>query len=114
MPRSLIALAAAFTLAGAPAASALSPVERVIAQTEETESNLSQTPPTSGLSAQNEPEAGSLTSDPPSVPGRQEAREQSGELPFTGSDPLMTLLLGGAALLTGAGLRLRTGDARDY
>ncbi len=36
------------------------------------------------------------------------------ELPFTGSDPRITLLLGFAALLGGLGLRLRTGDARDY
>jgi hypothetical protein len=35
-------------------------------------------------------------------------------LPFTGSDPRITLLLGLAALLGGVGLRLRTGDARDF
>jgi hypothetical protein len=35
-------------------------------------------------------------------------------LPFTGSDPRITLLLGLAAVLAGAGLRLRTGDARDF
>ncbi|MBO9533489.1 MAG: hypothetical protein J7513_10990 [Solirubrobacteraceae bacterium] len=35
-------------------------------------------------------------------------------LPFTGSDPRITLLLGIAAALAGAGLRLRTGDARDF
>jgi hypothetical protein len=35
-------------------------------------------------------------------------------LPFTGSDPRVTLLLGCAAILAGAGLRLRTGDARDF
>ncbi len=36
------------------------------------------------------------------------------ELPFTGSDPRITMLLGAAAALAGAGLRLRTGDARDF
>ena len=35
-------------------------------------------------------------------------------LPFTGSDPRVMLGLGLAAILAGAGLRLRTGDARDY
>lgn len=35
-------------------------------------------------------------------------------LPFTGSDPRITLLLGLAAVLLGAGLRLRTADARDF
>ncbi|MDQ8045634.1 MAG: hypothetical protein AAGC46_01110 [Solirubrobacteraceae bacterium] len=35
-------------------------------------------------------------------------------LPYTGSDPRITLLLGMAAILLGAGLRMRTGDARDY
>ncbi len=35
-------------------------------------------------------------------------------LPFTGSDPRVMLALGLAAILAGAGLRLRTGDARDY
>lgn len=36
------------------------------------------------------------------------------QLPFTGSDPRITLLLGVAAVLAGAGMRMRTGDARDY
>lgn len=42
------------------------------------------------------------------------AQAAADALPFTGSDPRITLLLGVAALLAGAGLRLRTGDARDY
>lgn len=46
--------------------------------------------------------------------GDSSAAPTASALPFTGSDPRVTLLLGAAALLAGAGLRLRTGDARDF
>ncbi len=115
-----IALTAAAVLATAPAAVAAADAEQLLAQA--SENTLRQTPPTSGLSAQGA-ESGSLSDTPPAVGGSGKGEAESGdsrpavaaaELPFTGADPRITLLLGAAALLTGAGLRLRTGDARDY
>jgi hypothetical protein len=43
-----------------------------------------------------------------------ETTPTAASLPFTGSDPRITLMLGFAAVLLGAGLRMRTGDARDF
>lgn len=42
------------------------------------------------------------------------AAASADQLPLTGSDPRLTLMLGLAAALAGAGMRLRTRDARDY
>ncbi len=46
--------------------------------------------------------------------GGTTAAASADQLPLTGSDPRLTLLLGLAAALAGAGMRLRTRDARDY
>jgi hypothetical protein len=64
-------------------------------------------------------DTGTLSKKPKSAGERANAAQSSdasssGALPFTGSDPRITLLLGFAAVLAGAGLRLRTGDARDF
>lgn len=90
-------------LAGAPSSGTLSddPADAITAQTPK--GTLSDTPTkaTGGKSTS--------SSTPSSV-----ASATADALPFTGSDPRITLLLGVAALLAGAGLRLRTGDARDF
>lgn len=49
-----------------------------------------------------------------SASGASGASATAAALPFTGSDPRVMLGLGLAAILAGAGLRLRTGDARDF
>jgi hypothetical protein len=80
--------------------------------------------PSSDLLAQ--ASSGTL-SDTPKAPGTasssssgsssgsgSETTPTAAALPFTGSDPRVTLMLGFAAILLGAGLRLRTGDARDF
>jgi hypothetical protein len=63
---------------------------------------------TGGLSKNAKPSAKSASTDAASD------GVAADELPFTGSDPRITLLLGLAALLAGAGMRMRTGDARDF
>lgn len=92
----LLAVAA---LGGAPAAAGAAGAVDLIAQGEN--GGLSQTPRPSGGLTESASPAASAAAEP-------------GELPFTGTDPRITMLLGVAALLAGAGLRLRTGDARDY
>ncbi len=90
-------------LAGAPSSGTLSddPADVITAQTPK--GTLKDSPTKAAGSSS------SSSSTPSSV-----ASATAESLPFTGSDPRITLLLGAAALLAGAGLRLRTGDARDY
>lgn len=91
-------------LAGAPSTGTLSDDPAVTAQTPK--GTLSDTP--------TEAKSGGASDDSDSGSGSSTASDVADALPFTGSDPRITLLLGVAALLAGAGLRLRTGDARDY
>lgn len=68
-----------------------------------------------GLSEAPKPAGGGISeSAKPSAPTSTASAADPAELPFTGTDPRITLLLGFAALLAGAGLRMRTGDVRDY
>lgn len=88
-------------LGAAPAVAAASDASELLAQGNN--GGLTDNPrPTGGLSESATPA------------GKAEVAAAAEELPFTGSDPRITLLLGAAALLAGAGLRLRTGDARDF
>lgn len=108
MPATASAASLDELLAGAPTTGTLSddPADAVVtAQTPK--GTLSDTPTeaTKGSSSS----GGSSSSDAGSA-----ASDVADALPFTGSDPRITLLLGVAALLAGAGLRLRTGDARDF
>jgi LPXTG-motif cell wall-anchored protein len=99
--RPLIGLfAAAALLIGAPVAGA------------DTLSGLTATAP-SGSLTNTAPASGSGSSSPAAA-SASSSKASATKLPYTGSDPRITLLIGVAALLAGAGLRLRTGDARDY
>lgn len=94
-------------LAGAPSTGTLSDDPADVAVTAQTpKGTLSDTP--------TEAKSGGASDDSDSGSGSSTASDVADALPFTGSDPRITLLLGVAALLAGAGLRLRTGDARDY
>lgn len=97
-------------LAGAQASGTLSEDPALTAQT--SNGTLSETPTaaTGGSAGTGtEPGGGGESPSPADKP-----TASADVLPFTGSDPRITLLLGVAALLAGAGLRLRTGDARDF
>lgn len=96
-------------LAGAPASGTISD-ELLTAQGAD-QGTLGDTPPKAPT---RETTGSSSTSGSSSSGTRAVATASADTLPFTGSDPRITLLLGAAALLAGAGLRLRTGDARDF
>lgn len=94
-------------LAGAPSTGTLSddPADAAVtAQTPKGTLSDAPTPASSGKSSDTAPSSSDAST----------ASDVADALPFTGSDPRITLLLGVAALLAGAGLRLRTGDARDF
>lgn len=91
-------------LAGAPTTGTLSddPADAAVTA-QKPRGTLSETP--------TEAKSGNLSDDSGSG---SDTSAVADALPFTGSDPRITLLLGVAALLAGAGLLMRTGDARDY
>lgn len=96
-------------LAGAPATGTLSDDPADAAVTAQTpKGTLSDTPTAAKKTGGSSESSGANSADAPT------ASDVADALPFTGSDPRITLLLGVAALLAGAGLRLRTGDARDF
>ena len=66
---------------------------------------------TGSLSSQAKPATKSHSSSGSTAASSGSSADQ---LPFTGSDPRITLLLGLAAVLAGAGLRLRTRDPLSY
>lgn len=112
----------ALGLLAAPATAAGASLDELLAGTQST-GTLSDDPSDASLTAQ--APQGTLSDTPTEASGGSESSASSGSsapraavtadtLPFTGSDPRITLLLGAAALLAGAGLRLRTGDARDF
>lgn len=99
-----LALAAA-ALLSAPAVTQAAGVDALLAQ-QGNSGGLSDAPrPSGGISDAPRPAGSASTAA---------ATASADELPFTGSDPRITLLLGLAAILAGAGLRMRTGDARDF
>ena len=65
-------------------------------------------------------DTGTLSSDPKAAAKGSSSTSSSNsgavadQLPFTGSDPRITLLLGAAAILAGAGIRLRTRNVNDF
>lgn len=96
-------------LAGAPATGTLSDDPADAAVTAQTpKGTLSDTPTAAKQSDRSSASSGADSGS------SSTASDVADALPFTGSDPRITLLLGVAALLAGAGLRLRTGDARDF
>lgn len=95
-------------LAGAPATGTLSDDPADAAVTAQTPKGTLSDTPTAARSGSSSKNSGAESS------AEQAASDVADALPFTGSDPRITLLLGVAALLAGAGLRLRTGDARDF
>lgn len=100
--RLAILLLALATFVGAPATAVAADADALDLIAQSQNGGLSETPRPSG---------GLTESASPATPA---AAAEPSELPFTGTDPRITLLLGLAALLAGAGLRLRTGDARDF
>jgi hypothetical protein len=114
--RSLVALLAAGLLLSAPAGALAANPDALFASA--ASGTLSNTP-TADTSLAATDSQGTLSGTPTPSGEKQggtkaAAAPAASTLPFTGSDPRITLLLGVAALLAGAGLRLRTGDARDY
>ncbi|MEH3054127.1 MAG: hypothetical protein PGN13_09005 [Patulibacter minatonensis] len=113
---SLIAAASLFGLSAPASAGAATSAEALLAQ-----SNTG-TLTADGIAAGED--RGTLSEDAkPAASSRSSSSKGSGEtstaavadeLPFTGSDPRITLLLGAAAVLLGAGMRLRTRDVRDF
>ena len=110
----------ALGLAAAPAPAASASLDELLAGAPST-GTLSDDPADAAITAQ--APKGTLSDTPTeATSGSKSSRSSAAPvatatadaLPFTGSDPRITLLLGVAALLAGAGLRLRTGDARDY
>lgn len=87
------------------------PVDTLTAQTPEgTLSDEPQEAPTSSTpAAPSDSSSGSARAD---ADGTLTATADA--LPFTGSDPRITMLLGLAALLAGAGLRMRTAHPHDF
>lgn len=122
LARSAALLATAVVLIVPAGAAAAADLDALLAQG--SGESLRQTAPTDLTTAQGGRESGELSDTPPAVDGgsgsagagpeRGSAGAHAAALPFTGADARLTLLLGVSALLLGAGLRLRTGDARDY
>ena len=80
---------------------------------------LSDEPPVSGSGSSGSASSGSGASGSGSAPSTAAEAptapaQASGQLPNTGSEPILLMGLGVAFVLTGAGLRLRTIDPDDF
>jgi hypothetical protein len=75
-----------------------------------TDSGLSTSPPVAGAGSSGSGSSGSSAPSAPPVQTPVAGASASRDLPRTGSEPLVIMMLGLAFLLTGIGLRLRTID----
>ena len=88
---------------------------QAVAQQQEEDGGLSESPDVGGSGESGSGSAGGSTATTPAPATTQpEAAAQGEQLPNTGSDPRLLLLFGLAFLMIGVGLRLRTIDPDAY